>query len=414
MTTTRLAVMERMADALGLRRTGQITSSCASTATSLIDTTNRYEADDYWNEGYLLTTGSTNAGIERRLSDYSVGTQTLTLYSAVGTALSSSTTYDLFHPPVEPYEYRTAIKAAASQLAARGITRRALDTTLVTTAGRKYALPSTIDVELTEVWLQAKEFIANNIWIDGTSGWTLHASASLTNDGANGERTLKLVATAADEHSYCDVDVSPMQELEFFAKVKSDGTRAARWQYRIVDTTGAVIVAYTTIGSAVTLAAWTQQTGTIRVPANGTRVRIAFNADAAGTVYTEGPQLMRYGEWERIGNWRLEYSGETGYFVLPYQPGWGRRLKLVGRQTLESLSADSDTISMDEPEIEAFVELACAEAWRQFGPRLGLDQGVVRDETDRHDKQYKKLIGGLSGPWRRVRHANTPTFSAGH
>ncbi len=421
MSTTRLAIIQRIADTLGLRRTGQVTSSgLSSTATAFADTVNRFEGDDYWNEGYVITTAPTSlAGLEFRISDFANGTQTLTFYTSsggLGTALTTAVTYDLYRPPVEPYEYRSAIRAAASKLAARGVTRRALDMTLQTTLGQQYAMPSAIDVQLTEVQMQSVELIANNLWIDGSSGWTLDAGGSLTNDGTGGARTLRQAGPLSVPYNNhpTDIAVNPHESFEFSAMIKTNGIIAS-WRYLFYDTTGAAIGnAATVIGTGVSTTGFTLQSGTFTAPANAATLRIHFATTPVGDVYSEAPNLMRYGQWERLSDWKTEYNGETAYLILSEKPPRGRRLKLIGRRTLESLTSDSDTLSMDEPEIAALAELACAEAYRQFGVRLGLDSTALQTEIDRHEGEYRKLIGPLSGAWRRTRYPNIPTFSSGH
>lgn len=416
-TTTRIALMQRMADALGLRLNGTLSTSASTAGTSTVfeDTAKRWEQDDYLNEGYvILNPTSSSAAQERRISDFANATARGTIYGTWSTTVSSGASYDIYRPPVTPDQYRSAITAACSKLTARGLGRRHLDTSLVTTFARRYAVPSGFDARVNEAYIQPVELIANNLWIEGESGWTLSSVASLTNDGTNGERTLKLAATSATQRSYVDVDVTPLEEYEFFAPVKSDGTVTARWMYQVSDSSNAAVVAYTVIGTAVTASSWTQQTGVLKMPANASRLRLAFDASAASTVYTQGPNLMRYGAWERVSGWRPEYDTNTAYLLLPATPHRGRRLKLVGSRTLEVPATDWDSISIDEPEIVALTELACAEAWRQFGAALGVGQTRVDTEIKKHEDVYREVAGQVAAEWRPVRQVRSPRFGALH
>lgn len=420
MSTTRMAIMQQVADALGLRLSGTLTAGANAGTSSFTDTIRRHEQDGHAAEGFILANPGQTTQQERRISAFANGTQTGTIYGTWATELvyldGIGQPYDIYLPPVTPEQYRSAIKAVRNKLAARGITRRYLDTTLSTTRGRLYEVPSALDFRLAEVWVQASELIPNRDWRDDESGWTLHANASLTNDGTGGARTLKLIATAAGEASYQDVQVAGGEEFEFYADILGGGTGIdARWRYQVLDAEGDTLVSATTIedGSDDRLA-WTEQKGAIALPVNAATLRLLFDASAAGTVYSQGPHLMRRGDWERLTGWHVEYDGDTMLLSLDGEPCQGRRLKLIGRRALESLSADSSTLSLDEPEIAVFVEMACEEVWRQFGTQLGQDQGRVDAEISKHKRAWMEIIGNLGGEWRVRRTVKTPQFGAGH
>lgn len=415
MGTTRLQVIQLMADAMARRFSGTLTSAQGSDTSGFTDNVRRYEPDDFCNGGMILTTGGTGSGIERRISDFASSTSTGSIFGTWGAALDTTTTYDIFLPPFTLDAYRAAIKATRNKLAARGIGRRPIDASLVSAHSQVYALPAGIDFQLAEVWIQNGELIGNRDWSEEDSGWTLHANASLTNDGANGERTIKLIATAAGEETTIEeIGVSPGSELEFFAAVKGTGTVAGRWRYRFLDSGGSVIVGPTTIGTQVSADSFTLQSGAIVVPVNAVELRLSFDAPAAGTVYTQAPNLMRRGDWARISRFGVEYDGSTGYLRLDGVPSSGRRIKLVGRQTLESLAADSGTLSLDEPEIAVFVEMALEELWRGYGARAGLEASEVDREVSKHKRNWEELIGSLGAEWRVRRTVRTPMFGAGH
>jgi len=405
--------MQRVADALGLRLSGTLSAAASVSSTSVADSGSRHEANDHPNEGFLLTTSSAVTQQEARVSDFDNGTQTISLYGALTTSLSSGAAYDLYLPPVTPAMYRSAVRAAASKLAGRGMGRRVLDTSLVTTASRRYALPSALDANLAEVYLQALELIPNNTWLNDDSGWTLHANASLTNEGASSERTLALVASSSAQYSYVDLDVSPLTKFEFFARTKGAADPSAIWYYRISDPDGTVLAGYSVLTSTLA-ATWTETSATVEIPSNGARLRLAFATTAAGTVYTQAPQLMRYGDWERVAGWAREYDGETGYLLLPGQPPSGRRLKLVGQRSLEVPTTDFDTISLDEPEVAAFVELCCSEVWRQFGGLLSGSRTAVDTEVSKHEAAYRELVGRLSSEWRQARRVRYPRLDTAY
>lgn len=413
-TTARLAIMQQMADAMGLRLSGTLSAAQGAGSSSFADTARRHEGDGYLEEGFVLTTGGTGSGQERRISGNAQGTSTVSIYGTWASALDTTSTYDIYRAPVTPDHYRSAIKAARSKVMAKGIGRRVEDTSLVTTGGREYPVPPAIDTMLADVRMQARELIANRDWCQEASGWTLHANATLSNDGDAGERTLKLIAAGAGEESFiADIEVSPLAEMEFFAQVK--GVAGGRWRYRFLDSAGAVIVGPTLIGTAGSTAAFAEKSGTLLAPVNAVALRLSFDAAGAGTVYTLAPNLMVRGEWERLRHWRTAYDGSTMKLLFDGAPPAGRRLLLTGRATLEALASDADTVSLDEPEMVAFVELCCAEAWRQFGGMLpNMDGGTVDREVAKHVAEAERYLGPLGQEWRVQRTPRTPMFSAGH
>ena len=408
--------MQRMGDALGLRYAGTLSTSASTNGTSTIfeDTLNRWEADDFCNEGYvILNPLSSTAQQERRVSDFANATARGTIYGTWTTTVASGAGYDLYLPPVTPAQYRSAIKSAASKLTASGLGRRAFDTTLVTTYSHRYALPTAIDLHLSQVWIQRAELIGNNDWAEDDTGWTL-SNSSLSNDGSGGARTLKLSSLSAGS-GYVEVHIGGNEGFQFFAETAvSTGAVAGVWTYTFLDSSGGAILSSQVCSSMVNAtSSFVSGSQQFASPINAATLRLNFRPNS-GTVeaLSQAPNLMRYGDWERLadGNWHVEYESETAYLVLHFLPPRGRRMKLIGKRTLESLSSDSDTLSLDEPEIVAFTELACAEAWRQFGGRLGLNKSEVNDEVGKHESEYRTLISRMSGEWRQDRTVRSPRF----
>lgn len=414
-TSTRRTVMQLMADALSLRVAGTLTSAAAQGTSSFVDTA-RTEADDFCQEGFVLTDSGTGSGQEQRIEDFANASNTGTIHGTWASALSTDTVYSIYLAPITPAMYRAAINTARSKLLAHGVGRRAIDYTLQTSFSQRYALPSVFDHKLLEVYAQGHEWLPNHDWAAGDDGWTLHANASLTNDGDDGERTLKLVATGSGQASQpADISTNNVQDFEFFALIKTGNTQVgARWRYTILDADGTEIVSTSTIGSAVTSTSFTLQHGRIHVPVNGATLRLEFVADDAATVHSQAPNLMRYGDWVKLTEWRAEWDGNTGYLLAYDYLRRSLRLKLVGRRTLESISAgvgnDGDTLSLDEPELAAFLELAMAEVWRQFGGLLATQADTINTEIAKHEREAEKYLDVLTPEWTARPVARTPVF----
>ncbi len=85
MTTLYDALLET-AMLCGVTKGGQTTAQHSTPATNLIDT-NRYEPDDYFNNGLLFIRSGTYAGSTRRITDYVMTTGVIT-FAATSTAIS--------------------------------------------------------------------------------------------------------------------------------------------------------------------------------------------------------------------------------------------------------------------------------------------------------------------------------------
>ena len=73
----------------------QSTATGGST-TTLADTTNLQQTDDYWDEAIALITTGTNAGLTRRVQTFTSSSSTLNFYSAFGAALATGVGYELY------------------------------------------------------------------------------------------------------------------------------------------------------------------------------------------------------------------------------------------------------------------------------------------------------------------------------
>lgn len=71
------------------------TTDDTGTTTTLIDTTNLTQADDYWNGGIVVITSGNNIGEARIVSDFANGTSTVTVSVAFPNAVASGVTYHI-------------------------------------------------------------------------------------------------------------------------------------------------------------------------------------------------------------------------------------------------------------------------------------------------------------------------------
>lgn len=172
MTYTLFDLTYRVARELGLTQEGVATGG---SATTLIDTVMREEADDYWNKGtvwVLRDAGGAGAAPEKEyatVSDFVQATSTLTI-SAVTAAIAGGDRYALAMKQVPLHIIIQKINQAIQDL---GPVPYA-DITSITTADdqTEYSLPVAAKRDLLQVRIQTVDDDANdNRWIEVPGGW---------------------------------------------------------------------------------------------------------------------------------------------------------------------------------------------------------------------------------------------------
>ena len=172
MTYTLFDLTYRVARELGLTQEGVATGG---SATTLIDTVMREEADDLWNKGTLWVlrdAGGAGAAPEKEyatVSDFVQATSTLTI-SAVTAAIAGGDRYALAMKQVPLHIIIQKINQAIQDL---GPVPYA-DITSITTADdqTEYSLPVAAKRDLLQVRIQTVDDDANdNRWIEVPGGW---------------------------------------------------------------------------------------------------------------------------------------------------------------------------------------------------------------------------------------------------
>lgn len=408
-TSTRLAIRQAMGKAIQLYRGGTATGGTTST---LIDTTNRKERDDFWNGSECHFEDGANAGVVALVSDFVQSTSTSTLAQSI-TQPSVGNAYGMYLRPFKVQHYNDAISAALDEAYSLGFARRGWDETLWTTRRWDYDLPTTLE-EVAEVHVQAgPELAPDNDWGARGSGWTVHSVGSFTNDGDTLARTLKHTITQADQYTTTDIAVQPLVKYAFRVRVKGDGTAAAKATYQFLDTSGTLIGSATSVGTSSSTTSAILST-TFQAPSNAQTVRISLgSASASGAVYFWEVGLRQANRWTKLprGAWEVEWEGTTGRLIFRERPRENRVLRLKGRRALEALSADSDTLSFDAPESRAFICLALAHLWAGGqGPVPDVDRNHAETQERLWRQRYARMAGGLFDNFRQQRSAATPVW----
>ena len=409
-TTARSVIRQEAAQEVGLYASGTATGG---TTTTLIDTVRRKERDDYWNNSQLYLTSGTLTPLTSDVSDSVRSTSILTVLQTLSGSPTTET-YDLYRPPFKVGDYNEAINAALDEAYAKGFARRTLDETLFTTRQRYYTLPSTLE-EVAELLVARHNFLLDPDWAAGGSGWTLHADGSFTNDGDLQERTLKHTISGASQYTRIDLSVEPGREYSFRANVKSDATAVAIWRYQWINTSGSLIGSATNFGTR-TAATFALITGNIIAPSNAQQVRLQFgSSSASGSIYTHAQAFWPRGDYEQWprGYWGIQWDGTTGR--LEFRTGKApinRVIQLRGKRVLETLTADTDTVSFDTPEYRWFIYLVCRKLWEQ---RLGKVQDQDADHARGNITLWRSKLAELGQPnfdnWKQRRTVSTPVGS---
>jgi hypothetical protein len=153
---------------------------------TVVDTTMRTEADDYWNQGTVWITydaaGAAAApqGEYDVVSDFANSSNTITLTTGFTVAPASTDLYAVAHKVFPLYDLSLAINRAIRDIGPIPVT----NTTAIDTAAQQteYTLPIEANTDLLEVYIQSKLSDADdNKWIKSYN-WDVQRTATGTAD----------------------------------------------------------------------------------------------------------------------------------------------------------------------------------------------------------------------------------------
>jgi len=281
-------------------------TATGGSTTTVVDTTNRTEADDYWNESwvYIRTTTDGNApqGEERKVTDFTASSDTLTVAPAFSAAVESGDTYWLFKR-FRFEEYKRAINAAIRSCWPYFFEKKVDEDTLVVCDDTlKYTLPSGVK-RLAQVYIE-----------------NVSKSSSGTANGTQSDTTLQ------------DTDQSwTVNEFD-------DGYKIA-----LVDGTGK--------GQQRTISSNTSDTITV----SSAWTTNPVDGDTEYVIKDVGDEYA----WVQIYDWRVEEEAGTQYLRLNHYYLSGMTIKLVYEKEHDTLSAITDTTNapMEYIMLKAMAEL---------------------------------------------------------
>ena len=404
-----------------------------------------YTTDDYFGPDgswWIIITGTANASVVRRVTDYAQSTGTLTVGGAALAAETGSVTFELHK--VHPTLLRRALNDASRDVYP-AIFRRVIDETLWTSSAvRRYLLPSpwatggVVDVSrrLRQIWLfrspTAQSYGDNILKNGGFASWT---SSSVAADWTATDLTLAREQATTSPRNYAVLTDSDSAKCTALASTAGrllqsistpsthDGLNFA-FSVWVYCTTASRVFARITVNSTDTDSAnhggtgWERLTvvaeGSVALTTLEFSVRVS-SAAAAIIFYvdeglaTAGAYRPPSGEEAVLRGWRLEEQVAASpslpagmYLVLDERPPDRYQMRLVGTDYLTQFTAtETSTVEIGTPQVEILYAYALrrlarafqsedAATWDRVGQQA--DQAVA-DAVARHKMALPPYLG---------------------
>lgn len=374
---TALVLMQETAKAAGLYLNGTATAGGNSTLT---DAARRQEETDMLVGAYAMTTSGTNNGSAnaRRVSANVQSSGIVTIVGTWTTNPANNVTYDIYLPPFHPVKHYLPALSMALQEHFLGKPVYRQTRVRVPRQTSRLTVPSSYRRVVDVLRQGSSELLTNDDWYDGSTGWTLGASHVLANTGDDQDRVLSVPNT---NETTQDVSVTGGVEYDFAMEAEDNGTVGTRMIVRWLD-------ADAQIGSDVTIGTVTATTKTRvesrqRAPVNADEVRVVLEANGAGgagKVYWSSVSAVY--PWAGLRGWEVRRDGGTRYLELPHLVGHSYDLLLRGEGVEASLTADTDSVTLDDNELRYLCALALAKAYMMLPADGVLGQKAALDLAD--------------------------------
>ena len=426
-TTTWGTAREELSRELGFLSFGtttDITTDNSIVSTNLADD---YDQPDYFNSWFVLIRGTKNDEVPRRVTDYVATSGTLTVAGAVLAAESGSVTCELYK--FRPKAIRDAFNRARQNVFPHVAVVRDHRTIVTGQRQRRYTLPTTLRGKPINVYLGNRvpaKSIAENLLTDpGFEDWssaTALANYTLTGTGASvnreqettnpknygvleGEYSARVEGPSSGTATLLQT-VTPsvaMESIELNLSVWAYALNASLIAARLE---GAGVNA--TTGSTHGGTGWEQLLVSAEMKFQGAAVDAGILI-AAGTKYSyyvdEAVLVAGQSEaldfpWTPLNDWQwippIGGASDNGVLVFDDYLPEKKRLRIVGRDMVSSVSADSDAIEIDGEELEPLYDwtrlLLAREA--QGGPtnERAYWAEKAREFQDRVDRAYNNGV----------------------
>jgi hypothetical protein len=361
--------------------TGTVSTNLSSGNASLIDTllTRRFSVNDYFNNRWFAhITSQANDGQIRRITDYVGSSGTITVAGANwSNDPSNAATYEL--SAVDPSDVLSLYNEAREQVFPDISLIRDLETIITGNRQHTYTLPSTMR-RIDRVYLGNKRTAesGDNLllngdfedWASTTScdNWAISGSGASVNQEAQTTNPENYGVLYGDNSARILVPSSVVTTLlqtynsasSSYTAVATEGQECnlAAWVYC---TTASRVSLY--IGSALTAThsgtGWELLKGSANLSATATSVAVGVSVSSGAAIpvfvdevwMTLGQSEMTDIPYTELRNWEhvppVAGASDGGVLrfseILPDK----RRIRIVGRDMLSSVSADSDTVEID-------------------------------------------------------------------
>jgi hypothetical protein len=358
--------------------TTAIAGSAVIVSTNLADD---YPTDNHFIDWFVLVTDLVNVGVVRRVTDYSASSGTLTVAGAnFSTDSANLATVELhrFHPDRITDHYNRIRQDVFPSL---GIVRD-LQTLVTGQRQSSYTLPATFRGGPVQVWMGNRPdaaTLAENLftdpgledWTNATTlaSWTLAGAGSTVNQEAETTNPKNYGVLAGGNSARLDVAVSTATTLDqgITPTVAFQGVEVnvGVWVYCLTASRVAArisasnVVNSPVIGSTHTGTGWEflQVTATTNTGSADINAGVDVTSGAVIDIYideaffTLGPSEGLDGVWEPLLNWRwtppVAGAANGGILEFPYILQEKRRLRLIGRDLLSTISGATTTTEID-------------------------------------------------------------------
>ena len=406
MSTTLLTLRQRLSENIGDYFTSTVTTAIAA-STSVIDTAlanvEGGGTTDYFEDWWVYFTSGANIGVKRKVSSYNAGTWTLTVLGGnLATDGAVKATYELHR--VDPDKKIKAINNAARTLS------------------------SDIKRDITDISLVSGNILPDFNWWTGAAAHKFWASSTMTlartSPGSGytrgGRYSMKVTdAGAGDEYVSLHSDNYPR-----LLDLKGKTVSAYVWAYPVTTDDDPEIEIYTAKGDSTGADSQTLTSTTETESGYYQIVKLENQAidddidtfeirlkcvTASAVIYFQEPRItgvdvydymlpelfqnanirrVRYqltgsdnvapaddigynADYQEIFGWDIVPQDINGTYYnflrLPYSIPVGRRIELNSSADLEdNMSADTDTMNIDDPKSNVLIAQACWELFRQL------------------------------------------------
>ena len=355
---TLLGLIEDVGRALGTYRSGTMTAGTTSTFTDLA---RRVEEDDTLVDATVVVTSGSSTGTAnwRRISANVQSTGVSTILSTFA-ATPTTNTYDIFLPPFHPvYHLIPALNMALQEhFSAKPVFRQAILRCPHGTT--RLSMPSNYrDVNTVKIQ-GGSELLANEDFYSGSGSWTLDSN-TLSNSGENGAQVLNIAA--ASRLTTQDAAVVGDTDYDVSARMLGDGTATARLRLRWLDSASAQIGSDITVGTVASSTAWTRVGAIYRAPANAAFARVVLDINVAGQGYVRYASVAEVRPWLPLSDWDIRNDAGTKYLEFGSTLPWRKDILIEGVGVEATLSADTDSITMEDNDTRYLCARACEKAY---------------------------------------------------